>query len=69
LTQPKFWEKPLQNLFIRQNSGLIQVRQLITDTEPELILKSRKVISKKLEDAGFVFEYGIVEDAFKEIVG
>ena len=42
---------------------------VLIQTEPELILKSRKVISKKLEDAGFVFEYGIVTDAFKEIVG
>ncbi len=42
---------------------------VLIQTEPELILKSRKVISKKLEDAGFVFEYGIVADAFKEIVG
>jgi uncharacterized protein (TIGR01777 family) len=48
---------------------LLSFGAILIQTESELILKSRKVVSKKLKDAGFVFEYECVEDAFEEIVG
>jgi len=36
-------------------------------TQTELVLKSRKVVSKRLEEEGFQFEYATVETAFKDI--
>lgn len=41
---------------------------LIMKTEVELVLKSRKVVSKRFAEAGFKFKYEHVEDAWKEIL-
>jgi len=37
-------------------------------TEPELILKSRWVLPKKILQTGFQFKYPVLEDAFKDII-
>jgi len=52
---------PMPEWMLRMGAVMIQ-------TEAELILKSRKVVSKRLEEAGFVFDYPTVEKAFEEIV-
>ena len=52
---------PMPEWMLRMGAVLIQ-------TEAELILKSRKVVSKRLEEAGFQFDYPTVEKAFEEIV-
>ena len=52
---------PMPEWMLRMGAVLIQ-------TETELILKSRKVVSKRLEEAGFNFDYPTVEKAFEEIV-
>ncbi|HEX8563242.1 MAG TPA: TIGR01777 family oxidoreductase [Flavobacterium sp.] len=40
----------------------------IIGTEPELVLKSRNVIPRRLEENGFYFEYPELEDAFKNLL-
>ena len=47
---------------------LLKFGAILIQTEVELILKSRKVISKRLAEAGFEFEYPTLEKAFAEIV-
>jgi len=44
---------------------LLQIGAKIIQTEPELVLKSRNVIPKRLTENGFVFEYHDLEEAFK----
>jgi len=39
----------------------------IIGTEPELILKSRWVFSKKLQDLGFKFKFGTLEEGISEL--
>ncbi len=48
---------------------MLKLGAILIKTEVELILKSRKVISKRLEELGFEFEYPTLEKAFAEIVG
>ena len=62
---------------LRQNVGrswglpmpvfLLEIGAFFLSTQTELILKSRKVVSKRLEEEGFVFEFNTLEEAFKEI--
>lgn len=47
---------------------LLRFGAILIQTEVELILKSRKVVSKRLAEAGFEFEYPTLEKAFEEIV-
>jgi uncharacterized protein (TIGR01777 family) len=41
---------------------------LLIGTESELILKSRRVVPKRLIDAGYRFEFGTIEDAVKDLI-
>ncbi|HMJ46671.1 MAG TPA: TIGR01777 family oxidoreductase [Ferruginibacter sp.] len=47
---------------------LLQLGAYVINTETELILKSRWVIPKKLEDAGFLFLYPTVNKALRSIL-
>ncbi|KAA5531864.1 TIGR01777 family oxidoreductase [Paenimyroides baculatum] len=47
---------------------LLQIGAKIIQTEPELVLKSRNVIPKRLTENGFVFEYHDLEKAFKNLL-
>lgn len=47
---------------------MLKLGAIMIKTEVELILKSRKVVSKRLEELGFEFEYPNLETAFEEIV-
>lgn len=46
---------------------LLEIGAVMLQTQTELVLKSRKVVSKRLEEEGFKFEYNTVDEAFKEI--
>ncbi|WP_052592281.1 TIGR01777 family oxidoreductase [Aureispira sp. CCB-QB1] len=46
---------------------LLEIGAVFLQTQTELVLKSRKVVSKRLEDEGFQFEYPTIQAAFKEI--
>jgi hypothetical protein len=46
---------------------LLRIGAVIIRTEAELILKSRKVVSSRLPDAGFVFQYDDISQALKQI--
>lgn len=48
---------------------LLKFGAILIRTEAELILKSRKVVSQKLADAGYIFKYPTVETALAEIFG
>lgn len=47
---------------------LLEIGARIIKTETELILKSRNVIPKKLQDSSFKFEYPILKDALQQLV-
>lgn len=47
---------------------LLEIGSVVIGTETELILKSRWVLPKRLLDSGFVFEYGNIEGAVREIL-
>jgi hypothetical protein len=47
---------------------LLEPGALIIGTETELILKSRWVLSKRLLDSGFTFQYETAEEAVKDII-
>lgn len=46
---------------------MIKLGALLRGTEPELVLKSRRVIPEKLLNAGFRFKFNVVEAAFEDI--
>jgi uncharacterized protein (TIGR01777 family) len=46
---------------------LLELGAFFLRTETELIIKSRRVIPKRLEEAGFVFQFREMEDAIREI--
>jgi hypothetical protein len=46
---------------------LLKIGAKVIGTEPELVLKSRNVIPKRLTDEGFYFEYGNLEQALKAL--
>jgi len=46
---------------------LLEVGAVFIRTQTELILKSRKVVSKRLPDAGFKFDYPTLDAAFEQI--
>ncbi len=47
---------------------LLEVGAVMLGTQTELILKSRKVVSLRLAEEGFVFNYPMLEKAMEEIV-
>ena len=47
---------------------LLQIGAKIIQTEPELVLKSRNVIPKRLTENGFTFGYQDLEKAFKNLL-
>eukprot|EP01136_Pigoraptor_vietnamica_P023169 Opistho-1_new@74989 len=47
---------------------LLQLGAKIISTEAELVLKSRNVIPKRLQESGFKFEFGTIEQAFKNLL-
>jgi uncharacterized protein (TIGR01777 family) len=47
---------------------LLTIGAIIIGTEPELILKSRWVVPKRLLDSGFVFKFDNADDAVKDIL-
>lgn len=46
---------------------LLEIGAVFIRTETELILKSRWVIPKRLEDAGYTFKYKTIDEAFGQI--
>lgn len=48
--------------------SMLKIGAKIIQTEPELILKSRNVIPKRLTENGFTFEYHDLEKAFKNLL-
>ena len=46
---------------------LLEIGAILIRTQTELILKSRKVVSKRLEEEGFQFEYTTLDEAFTQI--
>ncbi len=47
---------------------LLKIGAFLIGTEPELVLKSRNVVPKKLLDNGFQFEYNTLENTFKNLL-
>lgn len=47
---------------------MLKIGAKIIQTEPELVLKSRNVIPKRLIENGFTFEYHNLEKAFKNLL-
>ncbi len=54
---------------IPQPKWLLEIGARIIKTETELILKSRYVISKRLKDEGFEFQFPTIEACLKDIFG
>jgi hypothetical protein len=46
---------------------LLEFGAIFLRTQTELVLKSRKVVSKRLEEEGFQFKYPTIQAAFEEI--
>ncbi|WP_395052375.1 TIGR01777 family oxidoreductase [Flavobacterium sp.] len=47
---------------------LLEIGSFFIRTEPELVLKSRNVIPKRLQENGFQFEYSTLEKAFENLL-
>lgn len=74
--------KPIQNaLFMRKlrkaagfpfgiplNKLFLEIGAFFIRTEPELILKSRNVIPKRLLENGFRFKFGDIDNAFQDLL-
>ena len=50
------------------NSFLLKIGSFFIRTEPELVLKSRNVIPKKLLENGFKFKFGDIDEAFNDLL-
>lgn len=48
---------------------MLKIGAAIIGTEPELLLKSRWVLSTKLQETGFRFQYPVLKDAMSQIIG
>ncbi len=48
---------------------MLKIGTAVVGSDVELVLKSRRVVSKRLQDAGFEFEFQMWEDAVVELVG
>lgn len=53
---------------ISQPEWLLELGSKIINTETELVLKSRNVIPKRLQENGFSFKYDSVEKTFKNLL-
>ncbi len=53
---------------ISQPEWLLKIGARIINTEHELVLKSRNVIPKRLQENGFTFQYDSVEKTFKDLL-
>ena len=53
---------------ISQPKWLLEIGSKIINTETELVLKSRNVIPKRLQDNGFIFKYDSVEKTFENLL-
>ncbi|HCQ12983.1 TIGR01777 family oxidoreductase [Flavobacterium sp.] len=53
---------------IPTNKLMLEIGSFFIRTETELVLKSRNVIPKKLQENGFTFEYETLEKAFKNLI-
>jgi len=47
---------------------MLEIGAIILRTETELILKSRRIDPKRLREAGFVWTYPALPDAFHDLV-
>lgn len=72
LTNQKFMQKMRRSLHVPFGlpaySWMLEIGAFFMRTETELVLKSRKVISKRLQEEGYVFEYPSVDSALKELL-
>lgn len=50
------------------NETLLKFGSILIRTEPELVLKSRNVIPKRLQQNGFQFEFDTLEKALKNLI-
>lgn len=50
------------------NTFLLEIGSFIIRTQPELVLKSRNVIPKRLLDNEFKFKFGDIDEAFKDLL-
>ncbi|WP_452228624.1 TIGR01777 family oxidoreductase [Lacinutrix sp. MEBiC02404] len=48
---------------------ILEIGALFMQTEPELILKSRNVVPKKLLESGFTFQFPTITSAIKNLIG
>ncbi|KIQ18844.1 NAD-dependent epimerase [Flavobacterium sp. MEB061] len=53
---------------IQLNTFLLEIGSFIIRTQPELVLKSRNVIPKRLLDNGFKFKFGDIDEAFEDLL-
>lgn len=74
--------EPIQNAFFMQklrkavrfpfgiplNKFFLEIGAFFIRTEPELILKSRNVIPKRLLENGFRFKFGDIDNAFQDLL-
>jgi len=51
------------------NTFLLEIGSFLIRTQPELVLKSRNVIPKRLLENGFQFKFGDIDEAFKDLLG
>jgi hypothetical protein len=47
----------------------VRVGAVFLRTAPELVLKSRKVVSRVLRDEGYVFRFPVLEEAISDLSG
>jgi uncharacterized protein (TIGR01777 family) len=56
-----------QKIGLPASRWMLELGAVFLRTETELILKSRRVVSKRLADLGFAFQYPTAEEAFEAI--
>lgn len=50
------------------NAFLLEIGSFIIRTQPELVLKSRNVVPKRLLDNDFKFKFGDIDEAFEDLL-
>lgn len=61
-------EKLNPTFVIPQPIWVLKLGAMFLQTETELVLKSRKVVSQKLEELGFTFKFQEAEKAINDLV-
>ncbi len=61
-------QKMNKSIAVPQPTWLLKMGAAIIGTETELLLKSRYVIPERLQNAGFEWEYGQVEECFENLL-